>query len=109
MNRTDIQPLLSHFKDQVRQLYRERLAGLYLFGSYARGDADERSDVDILVVLHDEHISPFNEIDAMGDLAFDLELRFEKPISIVPATRRQFESLSSPLYLNVQREGQFFL
>lgn len=41
MDQTTIQPLLTDFKREVRQLYQSRLADIYLFGSYARGEATE--------------------------------------------------------------------
>ncbi|MGV3557435.1 nucleotidyltransferase domain-containing protein [Larkinella arboricola] len=106
MDQSSIQPLLTSFKEEARRLYQDRLAALYLFGSYARGDAGEHSDVDILVVLNDETISPFKELEAMGNFTFDLELAHEKPIQIVPTTQKQFNKLASPLYHNVKREGR---
>ncbi|GAB3924953.1 nucleotidyltransferase domain-containing protein [Larkinella terrae] len=105
MDQTSIQPLLTSFKKEAQRLYQDRLAALYLFGSYARGDAGDYSDVDILVVLNDEMISPFQELETMGDFTFELELTHEKPIQIVPTTKKQFNKLSSPLYHNVKREG----
>jgi UTP:GlnB (protein PII) uridylyltransferase len=45
------QNLLIDLKEQLSQLYGAHLDGLYLFGSYARGEQDSESDVDILVVL----------------------------------------------------------
>ncbi|RRA98893.1 nucleotidyltransferase domain-containing protein [Larkinella rosea] len=105
MDQITIQPLLISFKEEARRLYQDRLAALYLFGSYARGDAGEHSDVDILVVLNDKAISPFKELDAMGDFVFELELAYEKSIQIVPTTKKQFNKLASPLYHTIKREG----
>lgn len=36
---------------RLRKLYGERLRGLALYGSYARGEADDGSDVDVVVLL----------------------------------------------------------
>jgi predicted nucleotidyltransferase len=44
---TDLQPLV----DAVRKELSERVIGVVLFGSLARGQAREHSDIDLLVVL----------------------------------------------------------
>ena len=41
------------FADLVRQRYGQNLRGLFLFGSRARGDASQFSDVDLAVVVAD--------------------------------------------------------
>jgi predicted nucleotidyltransferase len=46
-----IRAVLSDLENQLRALYGQRLVRLVLFGSQARGDADEGSDIDVLVVL----------------------------------------------------------
>jgi len=38
---------------RLRGVFGDRLREVRLFGSYARGDADEDSDVDVLVVVDD--------------------------------------------------------
>ena len=46
MNRTEVIKKLALFKDELKQF---SVRDLYLFGSYAREEADEQSDLDILV------------------------------------------------------------
>lgn len=48
-----VKQALSRFGHRLRQRFGERLCEVVLFGSYARGDADEDSDVDVLVVVDD--------------------------------------------------------
>ena len=48
-----LRALLCELKTELKSLYQDRLRGVYLYGSYARGEADEESDVDVLVVLDD--------------------------------------------------------
>ena len=42
---------LKEFADWVRARFGERVSDLCLFGSWARGEATEESDVDVLVVI----------------------------------------------------------
>lgn len=56
-----------------------RLKAVYIFGSYARGDAREDSDVDLLVDATGSGLRGF----AYGGLYHDLESALEKPIDMV--------------------------
>ncbi|PYU20599.1 MAG: hypothetical protein DMG30_20565 [Acidobacteria bacterium] len=58
--------LLKELKEALQGIYGSRLRGLYLYGSYARGDEVAESDVDVLVVL--EQITSYGaEIDFVSD------------------------------------------
>lgn len=46
----DIEPILDEAKERLQKIYGERLKGLILYGSYARGDATEGSDIDLIIV-----------------------------------------------------------
>jgi len=71
--REDMLRIVARARVGLEQIYGARLRGVYLFGSYARGEANEDSDVDIAVVL-DEVPSRFAEIERTGELASDLTL-----------------------------------
>ena len=64
------------------------LKAVYVFGSYARGDASEDSDVDLLVDLAGAELSGFF---AIGGLYNDLEAALQKEIDLITT-----ESLEQP-------------
>ena len=105
-DRTSIQLLLSTIKQEIQQLYRDRLDSIYLSGSYARGKATEQSDVDLLVVLNDNAIFTFTEIGAMGEITYQVSLTYDKLVTVVPVTKQRFDRLASPLYKTVKQEGR---
>jgi predicted nucleotidyltransferase len=49
--RVGVRAALDLLKAGLAEIYGDRLAGLVLYGSQARGDAREDSDVDVAVVL----------------------------------------------------------
>ena len=75
-----VRPALAELRHGLEQLYGERLRGLYLFGSRARGDAQPDSDVDVLVVL-DRVESLYRELDRTGYVSAPLCLRYGLVIS----------------------------
>jgi predicted nucleotidyltransferase len=101
----DIEPILKEFKQQIAELYGQQLKKVVLYGSYARGQAnDEHSDIDLAVVL-EGNINPCREIDRMADIFTDLNLEHNVLIAVYPVSESNFEKLESPLLINVRREG----
>src|SRR4051794_36449842 len=68
----------------LRNLYGDRFRGLLLYGSYARGDAREDSDVDLLLLLVGP-VNPSREILATGKLVSELSLASESLLALMPA------------------------
>jgi len=98
--------IVSQCKSAVSQLYGERLAKLILFGSYARGEEKDASDIDFLVVLNDKKISPFTEIERINDKVYDLMIQCGKIISFVPTTSDSFSNSPNMLYSLIKKEGR---
>jgi predicted nucleotidyltransferase len=92
---------LSELAEQVRQLFGDRLVQLSLFGSRARGEGRDDSDLDVLV-----KVSELTREDrrAIQDLAFDLGLRRGLVISPLLADADAWEA-ASPLGRTIAREG----
>jgi len=46
----ELKDILSEVKKKLKKLYGPKLFDVILYGSYARGDYDQNSDIDLLVV-----------------------------------------------------------
>jgi antitoxin ChpS len=61
---------IADYAKAVRQAYGDRVKGIYLFGSRARGDHTPESDVDIAVVLADGSWDFWAEKMLLTDLTY---------------------------------------
>ncbi|MEW6027993.1 MAG: nucleotidyltransferase domain-containing protein [Chloroflexota bacterium] len=99
-----IQKVLKELKQGLVGLYGSRLKGLYLYGSYARGDYREGSDLDVLVILNDFERAPI-ELSRTDNLIGDLSLKHLITISPLFMRERDWLSADKPLLRNVRVEG----
>lgn len=104
LKQNDIRAVLREVKQRLERLYKDRLVSVILYGSYARGEAADSSDIDLVVVLKGG-VRPGREIDYMLDAVTDLNLKYNTLISICPVSENAFETVKSPLILNVRQEG----
>jgi predicted nucleotidyltransferase len=99
-----IQQILRELKAGLQLTYGQQLQGVYLFGSYARGEADQESDCDILVVLSDFQRYA-QEVDRTAELAADLSLKYGVTISLVFMREREWLHGNSSFLSNVRDEA----
>ena len=99
-----IDRILKEFREGVGEIYGSRLARVVLFGSQARDDAEEGSDIDVMLVL-DGEVNPYEEIKRLSSFTTALSLKYDVEISCVYKSEQSFRSEQSPLMLNVRREG----
>ena len=99
-----INEIISNFKKRASDYYGTRLYSLVLYGSYARGDFREGSDIDILVVLNSIE-SEMNEITNLTEIKTDLILEYERYLSTNPVSRDKFENSGLSFFQKVKEEG----
>ena len=100
----NVKKLLAELKQGLIKIYGERLKKLYLYGSYARGDQREGSDLDVLVVLNDFERAPI-ELDRTDDLIGELSLEYLITISPIFMRENDWLTADKPLFRNVRVEG----
>jgi len=100
----EIDQVIREFKIGIEKLYGKRLKQVILYGSWARNQATEDSDIDLAVVLEGK-IRPGREIDRMIDIITDLNLKHRVLLSVYPVSQEDYEGLHSPRILTLRREG----
>lgn len=96
------------FRERLLEEYQENLVAVILFGSAARGEFDEESDIDVLVVLRD-YKDFWKEFHTISDIAYDVSMGtdFQVLISPVLVTQEEYEESRGILLRNIKREGVF--
>lgn len=99
-----IRQIVGEAKALIEAEYGPRLDRIILYGSQARGDAIDGSDVDLLVVLRGA-VSAGAEIRRMSEALSDLSLRHDLVVSCAFVSEHQYRTERTPFLLNVRREG----
>ena len=102
-----ISDIMQDFAKSVRKMLDNSLDSVIVYGSYARGDYSELSDIDVmlLVSLGEEDIKKIS--DQISDLAFDFMMKYGVDISPVITNIDHFNYWvdNLPYYRNVRDEG----
>lgn len=100
----EIREIVRSLRRGLEEIYGDRLRGVYLYGSYARGEANEGSDLDVLVVL-DEVRSSWDEIKRTGGLASEVSLAHGVSVSRIFVPESEWRESDLPFLRNVRREA----
>ena len=100
----EFKSVLLEVKQVLTELYKDQLKNIILYGSYARGEQRQDSDIDLAIILKG-NIRPFKEIDRIIDQIYDIELKYNLLISIHPISEKKFENEKNSFLLNVKEEG----
>ena len=96
--------LLDEIKRRLEKTHGDRLRGVVLYGSEARGESRPDSDVDVLVLL-EEPLDYGRDLEANLDALYPLSLDIGRRISAKPVSAREYETVDCPLYREAHREG----
>mgnify|MGYP004568170589 CR=1 FL=1 len=102
-----INNIINDFANKVKILLGDRVKKIILYGSYARGDYNKNSDIDVMILtdLNAKEIEEYR--DKISDIAFDIEL--EKGVIISPVIKNIDKYNANiniiPFYINVHKEG----
>jgi len=101
-------PKISRLVDRVKAFLHERygdgIKRVILYGSYARGEQTEDSDVDVLV-LTDPSLKPFEVRKNLSGLLFDMLMDEGELVSVIVIPESYFDEHNLPFMLNVRKEG----
>ena len=103
----NIRNIIYRFSQELRRILGDKLTKIIVYGSYARGDFRENSDIDIMILvkMSDEEIRLVK--NDIYDLAFEFEINTGIEFSPIIKNEDQYEYWidTLPFYRNVRDEG----
>lgn len=99
--------LLQQYVNEIRKIYGVHLKQVILYGSYARGDFREDSDVDIMILLDMSDMETKAYFEQLMDMTFDFNMEYDMDIKPIAKSEVHFRRwvVNYPFYANVNREG----
>ncbi|MCL2513627.1 MAG: nucleotidyltransferase domain-containing protein [Oscillospiraceae bacterium] len=106
-DQTQLNKITDDVVENVRNVLEDKLYSIILYGSYARGDYDSESDVDIMVLADIDNNELPRYRDAICNISSDISLENNITISIFLKNWKFFNDNVHilPFYKNVADEG----
>ena len=93
-------------RSRLEAAFQERLHGVVLFGSQARGDSRDDSDLDLMVLLEGP-VRLGRDLEAIVQALYPLQLELDAPIHAIPVAEASFDAGHYGIYRSAKREGVF--
>ena len=107
MTKQELNIITGNFVEGLKELFRDSLKGVILYGSYARGDFDEESDIDVAILV-DVKENKFHHYRTLVSRAADrADWDYNTLLSPIMVNYAEFEKHKAyaPFYSKVDREG----
>jgi predicted nucleotidyltransferase len=97
----------SEVNDELLKLFGDKIERIILYGSYARGDFDLESDIDIMILLNCDQKEILENRKAISQIASRVGLKNDVMVSLLARNCTEYESNMKyqPFYQNIEKEG----
>ncbi|HHV09462.1 MAG TPA: nucleotidyltransferase domain-containing protein [Clostridiales bacterium] len=106
-NTNDLNIILDKMLWVYKTVYRENLVDVYLYGSYARGDYEEDSDIDLVAIVRGNRPEVQAPLEDIWDVAGEFGLEHDIVVSpkVIPYDEFMEYKNELPYYRNIEIEG----
>lgn len=100
--------IVSESANRISEMIKDDLDRIILFGSYARGDFTEESDIDIAVLVKCDRVETGKYRAGLVELSAEIDLKNMVVVNFVCLPGSEFEERKGyyPFYANIEREGK---
>ena len=107
MKKEELENLKADVEAALKNMLGDKIRKVILYGSYARGDYDEESDIDFAVIA-DIPLEKISSYDLqLGSISFDLSMKYDLLLSILIISEENFNVYKTalPFYGILLKEG----
>ena len=107
MTEEKIREVVNRFAEEAKRIYGSKLQEIILYGSCARGDFENDSDIDILILLNTPLESISLERKRILDISDQVDVDYDVVLAPVVQNYTVYQKYIpvSVFYQNVEREG----
>lgn len=106
-SRNTLDALLKETHAGLKKIFGDKLNDVILYGSYARGDYDSESDIDVMALVNLEKNELAKYRRTVSDFSNDIDLKYDVLLSVKLQDKFTFDKYVNalPYYMNIVREG----
>jgi len=107
LTKQELGVIVNSFLNGIKELFGNSLNDVILYGSYAREDFDEDSDIDVMILVDIEENLFHNYRTLVSRIADKADWDYDTLLSPIIVNYSDFEKHKNcaPFYSNVNREG----
>ncbi len=107
INKSVLEEIKKSVAYKANRLFANKLEQIILYGSYARGDYDEDSDIDIMIIVDIKREELANYRKEIAVISSKLSLDYDVTVSIHLQDLETVNNYQNvlPYYTNIMREG----
>ncbi|MDD2216604.1 MAG: nucleotidyltransferase domain-containing protein [Eubacteriales bacterium] len=105
--KSEINLIMNELIKKVIPIFGDKLKKVVLYGSYARGDFDEESDIDLMFLVDKDEAELRKDVDKVISLETEIGLHYDVFISPLLQSNAKFLKYLPviPFYQNIEKEG----
>ena len=103
----EMQNIVITFTNKCKAFFGNKLFDVLLYGSYARGDYNENSDIDVMIILDMDDFEAKKCLEKVCEMAFETDAECDVLLSPIVQSKYVFDKYKDfpGFYYNVIREG----